>query len=189
MLPPPSPPGAEPTGSAAPGLAGRAWRQLREFSGLSNATCLWPRWLVLRAVGVVFLYVFAGILREGQALVGPRGIAPLVAAQADDAELLRSLALAGHGVAALELPSARADLAAGLELLRTVDLRAQTGRVGCPTLVVHGARDLLCPPEAGQWLAMHLPNARLTLHERAAHAPFLSHPDWFDATLKDFLHG
>ena len=82
-----------------------------------------------------------------------------------------------------------ADLAAGLELLRTLDLRAQAGRVGCPTLVVHGARDLLCPPEAGKWLAAQLPNARLALHERAAHAPFLSHPDWFAATLVDFLHG
>ncbi len=82
-----------------------------------------------------------------------------------------------------------ADLAAGLELLRTVDLRDQAGRVGCPTLVVHGARDLLCPPEAGKWLALHLPNARLALHERAAHAPFLSHPDWCVAILKDFLHG
>jgi pimeloyl-[acyl-carrier protein] methyl ester esterase len=80
-------------------------------------------------------------------------------------------------------------LAAGLELLRTVDLRIQAEQVCCPTLVVHGTYDTLCAPEAGAWLAEHLPNARLALHERAAHAPFLSHPDWFVATLKDFLHG
>ncbi|MDP2834153.1 MAG: pimeloyl-ACP methyl ester esterase BioH [Pseudomonadota bacterium] len=80
-------------------------------------------------------------------------------------------------------------LAAGLELLRTVDLRDQVERVRCPTLVVHGAYDTLCPPEAGAWLAEHLPNGRLARHERASHAPFLSHPDWFVATLKEFLHG
>lgn len=80
-------------------------------------------------------------------------------------------------------------LAAGLELLRKVDLRDQVGQVRCPTLVVHGAYDTLCAPEAGAWLAEHLPNGRLALHERAAHAPFLSHPDWFVATLKGFLHG
>jgi len=80
-------------------------------------------------------------------------------------------------------------LAAGLELLRTVDLRYQVAQVRCPSLVVHGAYDTLCTPAAGAWLAEHLPNARLALHERASHAPFLSHPDWFVATLKDFLHG
>ncbi len=80
-------------------------------------------------------------------------------------------------------------LAAGLELLRAVDLRDQVERVRCPTLVVHGAHDTLCAPEAGAWLARHLPNAHLALHERASHAPFLSHPDWFVATLKEFLHG
>jgi pimeloyl-[acyl-carrier protein] methyl ester esterase len=78
-------------------------------------------------------------------------------------------------------------LAAGLELLRSVDLRQQPARVGCPTLVVHGGHDTLCPPAAGRWLAEHLPHARLALHERAAHAPFLSHPEWFSSTLAAFL--
>jgi pimeloyl-[acyl-carrier protein] methyl ester esterase len=78
-------------------------------------------------------------------------------------------------------------LAAGLELLRSVDLRQQVGQVCCPTLVVHGGHDTLCPPEAGRWLAQHLPHARLALHARAAHAPFLSHPEWFDSTLAAFL--
>ena len=32
---------------------------------------------MLRAVGIVYLFVFGGIISEGQALVGPRGIAPL----------------------------------------------------------------------------------------------------------------
>lgn len=85
-------------------------------------------------------------------------------------------------------PSA-AVLAAGLELLRSVDLREEVARVSCPSLVVHGAHDTLCLPQAGVWLAEHLPNARLALHEHAAHAPFLSHPEWFVATLKTFLHG
>lgn len=80
-------------------------------------------------------------------------------------------------------------LAAGLELLRAVDLRDAVAAVVCPTLVLHGAHDTLCPPAAAAWLAQRLPRGRLALHERAAHAPFLSHPDWFAATLEDFLHG
>lgn len=62
----------------AAGFAGKAWWRIKEFSGAAgNATYLWPRWIVLRAVGIVYLFVFGGILREGQALVGPHGIAPL----------------------------------------------------------------------------------------------------------------
>lgn len=80
-------------------------------------------------------------------------------------------------------------LAAGLELLRTLDLRDRIERVECPILVVHGAHDTLCPPAAARWLAARLPGARLALHERASHAPFLSHADWFAATVEDFLHG
>jgi pimeloyl-[acyl-carrier protein] methyl ester esterase len=80
-------------------------------------------------------------------------------------------------------------LAAGLQLLRDVDLRPVVAQVQCPVLVMHGAYDGLCPLPAGRWLAEHLPDARLALHERAAHAPFLSHPDWFVAELRSFLHG
>ena len=54
------------------------WRFIREFSGLTgDATFLWPRWLVLRAVGFVYLFVFSGIIIEGRALLAPGGIVPL----------------------------------------------------------------------------------------------------------------
>lgn len=54
------------------------WRQLREFAGAEgDATFFWTRWIVLRAVGVVFLFVFAGIIAQGQAIVAPNGIAQL----------------------------------------------------------------------------------------------------------------
>ena len=77
MPPNPSLPSAGPTGSAVFGLPGKAWQRIKDFSGLGDATYLWPRWIVLRAVGIVYRFVFGGIIREGQALVGPRGIAPL----------------------------------------------------------------------------------------------------------------
>ncbi len=77
-LTPASASGISPRPSGPAAWARGTWFRLREFAGAAgNATYLWPRWIVLRAVGVVFLYVFAGILREGQALIGPHGIAPL----------------------------------------------------------------------------------------------------------------
>ena len=118
------------------------------------------------------------------------------------ATLLRFLSLQARGgdaargvIAALRARlQAQADpdpavLAAGLALLRSVDLRPLVSQVRCPVLVVHGAYDTLCLPSAGQWLAEHLPDGHFALQERASHAPFLSHPDWFVNTVKEFLHG
>lgn len=55
-----------------------AWRETKTFCGLGTGTTfLWPRWFVLRAIGVVYLIIFGGIIHESAALVGPHGIAPL----------------------------------------------------------------------------------------------------------------
>jgi len=52
--------------------------QLRSFCGLGgDATYLWPRWFFLRAVGVVYVIIFTGILGSSLALIGPHGIAPV----------------------------------------------------------------------------------------------------------------
>jgi TPR repeat protein len=67
----------------------RAWRQIKDFAGYeTDATYLWPRWLVLRAVGLVFVVVFSGIIDESAALIGPHGLAPLsgLIAQLKDAD-------------------------------------------------------------------------------------------------------
>ena len=42
-----------------------------------EATYLWPRWIVLRAVGLVYILIFAGVITESQALIGPHGLAPI----------------------------------------------------------------------------------------------------------------
>lgn len=139
----------------------------------------------------------------------PHGLAPEVLAgfaaslkQDYRATLLRFLALQARGGDAAREVIARlrekvfqrgepasAALAAGLDLLRDVDLRAAAARVRCPTLVVHGAYDTLCPVQAAHWLAEQIADARLALHERAAHAPFLSHPRWFAEQVRGFLDG
>lgn len=78
-------------------------------------------------------------------------------------------------------------LAAGLELLGMADLRERIMGIRCPTLVVHGARDLLCPAGAGGGLADSIADATLAMHPQAAHAPFLSHPAWFIEQVETFV--
>ncbi len=59
-----------------PGRPG--WQAIREFSGLDpSVSCLWPRWAMLRAVGLVFVVIFSGIIAESSALIGPNGLLPL----------------------------------------------------------------------------------------------------------------
>ncbi len=70
-------------------------------------------------------------------------------------------------------------LAAGLAILEQTDLRARLAEIRQPALVVHGGHDRLAPPAAGDYLAAHLPQARLLRLEGAGHAPFLSHAALF----------
>lgn len=52
--------------------------RVKNFAGYDGtSTWLWPRWLVLRAVGLVYMIIFSGILQEYPALIGPEGLAPL----------------------------------------------------------------------------------------------------------------
>lgn len=80
-----------------------------------------------------------------------------------------------------------AALAAGLDILREADLRAEARHVQVPTLVICGGHDRLTPPAAGRFLAAQIPSARHVLMPGASHAPFLSHPDGFLHALGTFL--
>lgn len=79
-----------------------------------------------------------------------------------------------------------AGLESGLEILRRSDLRAELGRLELPVLVMTGGRDRLTPPAAGRAMASMIAAARLEHFPRAAHAPFLSHPQQFVAALREF---
>jgi pimeloyl-[acyl-carrier protein] methyl ester esterase len=83
-------------------------------------------------------------------------------------------------------PSRRV-LADTLEILATADLRDDAAHIAQRTLVVAGARDTLCWPAAGQWLATAIADARFVEIAGSAHAPFLSHRDELFALLEEFL--
>lgn len=105
-------------------------------------------------------------------------------ARGDDREraVLRALRAAAAG----DLPDPVA-LRAGLDLLRSADLRSRAAAIAAPTLVVHGARDGLVPLAAGHWLARRIRGARLATLPGAAHAPFLSDPAACASVIADFL--
>ncbi len=65
-------------------------------------------------------------------------------------------------------------LDAGLEMLRTADLRSRGNVPVIPTRVIHGVRDRIVPIGAGRWLARTAPLARLVELEASSHLPFVT---------------
>jgi pimeloyl-[acyl-carrier protein] methyl ester esterase len=88
----------------------------------------------------------------------------------------------------LAADSTATTLAAGLHALRDTDLRADIGQIRQPVLLLHGAHDALMPLAAAEWLAKHLPAARLEVFPDAAHAPFLAQPERCAELLRRFAH-
>lgn len=78
-------------------------------------------------------------------------------------------------------------LRGGLEILRDADLRGVLPQVRQPTLAIAGQRDKLTPPQASQYLAQAMPDARVVEIAGAAHAPFLSHREEFVKHVMDFM--
>ena len=75
----------------------------------------------------------------------------------------------------------------GLALLRDTDLCSQLERLACPTLWLLGERDTLVPAAMAGALRALQPGARIEVVPRAAHTPFLSHPEACLQRLHDFL--
>ena len=127
---------------------------------------------------------FADALTENYAQTLRRFLALQVRGSDNERELLVSLRAALFSRGEPDLNA----LQAGLEILRDCDLRGSLSIITQPTLVMAGERDTLTPPQASQYMAAQLPDARLATVKGAAHAPFLSHPEIFVEQIKSFLH-
>jgi pimeloyl-[acyl-carrier protein] methyl ester esterase len=86
-------------------------------------------------------------------------------------------------------PPSGGALRAGAQLLAGNDLRPLVRKITCPSLILHGARDVLVPPAAGRWLARNLPHSKHRFFANGAHAPFLSHAGQCADSILRFAHG
>ena len=79
-------------------------------------------------------------------------------------------------------------LRAGLAVLKNTDLREAS--IACPKLWVLGALDKLVPVSVERDIAVHdlLDKTSIRIIDKAGHAPFISHPDEFVRTIRDFLN-
>lgn len=70
--------------------------------------------------------------------------------------------------------------------IRDMDLRPTAALIKAETLVIGGSRDPATPPEHSEWLAAHIPNARLKFLD-AAHLSNIEQADDFTAALIELL--
>lgn len=78
-------------------------------------------------------------------------------------------------------------LLAGLEILRTADLRSALAGLACPAMALFGASDGLVPVAAGEALRQLYPSLRVEVLPGAAHLPFLSHPAECAGLVAEFV--
>jgi len=78
-------------------------------------------------------------------------------------------------------------LSGGLEILKHIRLQEKMAAIHCPTLFVAGSNDKLIRREASKDSADLIANATYREISGAGHAPFISHPMEFYASLEDVL--
>ncbi len=70
--------------------------------------------------------------------------------------------------------------------IRDMDHRSLLAKIRAPTLVIAGKHDPATTLEAGEFIAEHVPGAKLAVLE-AAHIANLEQPEAYNQTVLDFL--
>ena len=60
-------------------------------------------------------------------------------------------------------------------------------KIKAATLVMHGKKDILVPPENAKIIADKIPGAKLVYFENSGHALFSQEPEKVNKTLLEFL--
>lgn len=156
--------------------------RIRTVSLCASSPCFvqkpdWPQ-----ATPAATLAAFAAELAQDPVATVNQFLGLQVMGSRDGRSVLRALQAS---LAERPLPSPEA-LQAGLDLLRTVDLRAAVPGLVVPLLLQSGDRDRMTPPAAAQWLAQ-ASGASHVQHPGAGHAPFISHEADFLRAQRAFL--
>ncbi|BCJ89949.1 3-oxoadipate enol-lactonase [Terrihabitans soli] len=72
--------------------------------------------------------------------------------------------------------------------IRDFDVKSETHRISCPTLVMVGEHDQATPPDMARGIAASIPGAKFVLIPDAAHQAAVEQPSFFNAELAKFLN-
>ena len=71
--------------------------------------------------------------------------------------------------------------------LREFDFTPELHQIACPTLVLAGAHDWICPPQHSREIAERIPRAHLKVFAHSSHALAADEPEAYLAALRGFL--
>ena len=74
-------------------------------------------------------------------------------------------------------------LEAGLQILKSVDLREEVAQLDIPTLRIYGRLDSIVPEKAVPVIKDCHPTSESVVIRKASHAPFISHQDEFVSAI------
>ena len=73
------------------------------------------------------------------------------------------------------------------DFLRTFDFTDQLHTISCPTLVLAGARDWICPPDQSRIIAAKIPRAHLKIFANSSHSIAADEREAYLAAVRGFL--
>jgi len=132
-----------------------------------------PDWIC--AVNESVLEAFADDLSKGWSSTIRRFLSLQMLGDKNARQLVRDLVVK---IEAAGEPSADV-LRYGLELLKTLDIRATLAALDVPIKIILGERDVLVPATLIKEILKVNPRIQVELMPDSAHVPFLSHPDHF----------
>ena len=74
-----------------------------------------------------------------------------------------------------------------MNALLSYDFRDRLPEIACPTLIIHGADDMLVPVQDAHEFARLIPQAQLEILADTGHVAMLERPRTFNALLAEFL--
>jgi len=73
-----------------------------------------------------------------------------------------------------------------LEALVTSKVRDRLAAITIPTMIIHGDCDVICLPQASEFMLTQIPMSRLVVFSGCGHVPFLTQSKEFNARLVEF---
>jgi 3-oxoadipate enol-lactonase len=68
------------------------------------------------------------------------------------------------------------------------DTLEELAAIACPTLVLSGGKDPICPPVCARWMVERIPGARSEVFEGSSHFFLMEEPQRFMETMERWLH-
>jgi pimeloyl-[acyl-carrier protein] methyl ester esterase len=90
---------------------------------------------------------------------------------------------------AQQTPAKPEALSAGLKVLIEQDLRQELTELSCPIFMLLGERDTLIPVTLAEQVIRLNPMIRVSIIEKAGHAPFISDSQECQQQIEHFIHG